>query len=233
MPLIQHQQLRNPQHSRPWNWEDNTESKVSKHPIRLIRQNMVHLRHDGKRYQRLNHTVRVILGSLFIMAAGSTMLSNTELSTDRAPSYYEDSTRQLLLRTRALRERPRVVYLDDNAVEWSRHSQTSSATLVYQLVPDRNISISDITRFYANGDSADFNMERRLWPKHEFDPHCVPMDDWQNTFHPVCNDMHASGIVDNLMDQSLSLLSAKGYWRHAWRHDNNATNTTTVWKTFK
>jgi hypothetical protein len=107
----------------------------------------------------------------------------------------------------------------------------------------------DITRFYpdANVSSSDLpSMERRIYPKHEYDPHCEPIDpSWQSTFYPVCNELHAHSMVDNLLDESMSLLSSKGFWRHAWkqkqdfvgsRNDANAAGTkrvVTVWKTFK
>jgi hypothetical protein len=100
----------------------------------------------------------------------------------------------------------------------------------------------DVTRYYSIGDSKDFpGMERRQWPRHEFDPHCEPSAKWQSTFHPVCNEIHAGAdLRQTLVDKDLSLLSSKGFWRHAWRHQVgglNATTTvpssTTVWKTFK
>jgi hypothetical protein len=102
----------------------------------------------------------------------------------------------------------------------------------------------DITRFYSdpNVSSADLpSMERRLYPQHEFDPHCEPMDpSWQSTFHPQCNDVHAHDMWDGLVEEnSLSLLSAKGYWRHAWKKrelfadGQRAGRDVTVWKTFK
>lgn len=101
----------------------------------------------------------------------------------------------------------------------------------------------DVTRYYPVGDSRDDfpEMERRLWPQHEFDPHCKPSAKWQSTFYPVCNEIHAvADLRQGLVDDDLSLLSSKGFWRHAWRHQLggvNASSTdplaTTVWKTFK
>lgn len=86
-------------------------------------------------------------------------------------------------------------------------------------------------------------MERRRWPQHEFDQNCVPSAEWQSNFYPVCNEIHATtNLREALISGDLSLLSNKGFWRHAWRYDQvvetNATNATasaetTVWKTFK
>jgi hypothetical protein len=102
--------------------------------------------------------------------------------------------------------------------------------------------IEDVTRYYPDGDSGDYpEMERRMWPQHEFDPHCKPSAKWQSTFHPVCNEIHAvADLRQGLVDEDLSLLSSKGFWRHAWRHQLGGVNAsttdpsaTTVWKTFK
>lgn len=72
------------------------------------------------------------------------------------------------------------------------------------------------------------------WPQHEFDPNCKPMADWQNKFHPVCNEFHSFDFDESLMDTSLHLLSSKGYWRHVWqRTDRNDNATRAVWKTIK
>jgi len=94
----------------------------------------------------------------------------------------------------------------------------------------------DTTRFYDQGDSVDFpEMEVRKWPQHEFDSDCEPMANWQSDFHPVCNEIHAvADIRQSLVDEELSLLSDKGFWRHAWRHEERiGDSATTVWKTFK
>lgn len=102
----------------------------------------------------------------------------------------------------------------------------------------------DLTRLYPLTDSKDLpKMERRQWPTHDFDPHCVPCAKWQSSFYPVCNDVHAGlDIRHAFVDQDLSLLSNKGFWRNAWKYDVkpsvNSTafrgsNMASVWKTFK
>lgn len=136
----------------------------------------------------------------------------------------------------------RVVFFD--GAEW--HSNKTRTTTMYPLelrqMPT-NTSNIDLTRYYPVGSSKDFpKMERRRWPRHEFDPNCVPSAEWQSSFYPVCNDIHATAdLRDALISGSLSLLSNKGFWRHAWRFDQLQTNATkdtvseetTVWKTFK
>jgi len=117
----------------------------------------------------------------------------------------------------------------------------------------------DQTRLYGGNtglDSNDFvGMERRRWPLHEDDPdHCHPMHSWQSMSFPVCNTIHEQeplGVA--LSSAKMSLLSSKGFWRHAWKQqesqsswpvDTNGTlhegmtNTvtetkTSVWRTFK
>jgi hypothetical protein len=63
-------------------------------------------------------------------------------------------------------------------------------------------------------------MELRQFPEHEWDPDCVPMDDWQTTFHPTCNGFHENSMKEDLlkveMAKSTKLISDKGFWRHAW-----------------
>ena len=103
----------------------------------------------------------------------------------------------------------------------------------------------DPTRLYDQYDSADLpTLERPKWPTHEFDPYCIPAASWQTTFHPNCNDIHSSADMKQaLVDGEFSLLSRKGYWRHAWLHHKEFVWNTetqyiipfhkTVWKTLK
>jgi hypothetical protein len=95
---------------------------------------------------------------------------------------------------------------------------------------------NDVTRFYPTVDSQDTSMERRIWPQHELDLHCEPMADWQTTFYPVCNELHATAsMTDSFIRDDLQLLSSKGFWRHAWQMDHEKANhnITTVLKTLK
>lgn len=156
--------------------------------------------------------------------------------------------------------RPRVVFLDGSP--WTLVSKADeSPSNVHHADPtqlrfrpaeakgvnkmesgDEGIEM-DMTTLYDRGDSNDFpDMERRLWPGHEFDPDCEPMARWQSEFHPVCNDIHAvADLKSSLVNGDVSLLSNRGFWRHAWRHQAGGVNATlrddppatTVWKTFK
>jgi len=140
--------------------------------------------------------------------------------------------------------------------EVTPHSITSHIDSIYPItIRSQNsttgsaIRVHDQTRWYAHGDSSDFRgMERRQWPEHPFQKKCVPMHKWQSTQFPSCNKIHEEmDWTHNLIHEQLSLLSSKGFWRHAWKYDedgrNNTnssaatnrttTNSITVWKTFK
>ena len=137
---------------------------------------------------------------------------------------------------------PRVVYLESipskkvttvGKTVHSRKRRVVPERLPYRTPKDVGED-SDPTRVYDQVDSADFpQMERRLWPQHEFDSDCEPMAKWQSDFHPVCNEIHATAdIGQNVIDQQWHLLSNKGFWRHVWRHQADGSPAT-VWKTFK
>jgi hypothetical protein len=133
---------------------------------------------------------------------------------------------------------PRMVYLDGTAVPQRRDNYTHSYAFKDRYHEDDQEQEQDgnATRSYPIVDSKDTSsthMEQRHWPQHESDPHCKPVSDWQTSFHPVCNDIHSQELLGNIIDQRLKLLSAKGYWRLAWKYNNDQEKTTTVWKTFK
>jgi hypothetical protein len=105
--------------------------------------------------------------------------------------------------------------------------------------------MSDPTRQYDHTDSADLpSLERPKWPMHDFDPHCHPAAPWQSTFYPTCNEIHSGADLRQvLVNGDFSLLSHKGYWRHAWLHreatiaslkrSRTLPSSQTVWKTLK
>jgi len=81
---------------------------------------------------------------------------------------------------------------------------------------------SDATQTYPVTDSNDvdsqddYQMEMRLFPQHESDPDCVPMSDWQTTYHPTCSTLHEADFSAAIESSEMSLLSSKGNWRDAW-----------------
>lgn len=100
-----------------------------------------------------------------------------------------------------------------------------------------------VVRFYygTEASSNDFpTKERRIFPQHEYDPHCEPIDpSWQSTSFPTCNNVHEDSITEALVDETQNLLSSKGFWRHAWKKLDITSQVKiqnfpmTVWKTMK
>jgi hypothetical protein len=92
--------------------------------------------------------------------------------------------------------------------------QASQRTL--KLYPS---DFTDNTQYYGFYDSEDehlSHMERRL-PLDDGD--CVPMKEWQTTYHPSCNGMHELGMehMGENETEDFTLFGVKGYWRNAWR----------------
>jgi hypothetical protein len=110
------------------------------------------------------------------------------------------------------------------------------------LGPTRSVKLypadfTDNTQLYSVLDSSD----ERLGHMELRDPHsqgeCVPMQDWQTTFHPLCNGMHEIAIENMGEDNGndVNLFGTKGFWRYAWRLDiqNVQQQDTVVLKTLK
>eukprot|EP00804_Cyclotella_cryptica_P011733 CCRYP_011348-RA/>CCRYP_011348-RA protein AED:0.03 eAED:0.03 QI:145/1/1/1/1/0.75/4/1296/327 len=63
----------------------------------------------------------------------------------------------------------------------------------------------------------DLDMTRTQTVVYDNDRECVPMEDWQTTFHPTCNSVHEMDASDLLSQSAFKLVSSKGFWRNAWR----------------
>jgi hypothetical protein len=63
-----------------------------------------------------------------------------------------------------------------------------------------------------------------------FDPNCEPMYDWQMSFHPTCNEFHATNLADVLAAKQAELLG-KGWWRQGWKVTYPFRATNIIWKT--
>jgi hypothetical protein len=96
---------------------------------------------------------------------------------------------------------------------------------------------TDNTQLYPILDSSDERLSRMEIREPYSDGECVPMQDWQTTFHPECNGMHELAIEtlgeDNGDD--VNLFGTKGFWRNAWKVDvhNVHERDTIVLKTLK
>jgi len=110
-------------------------------------------------------------------------------------------------------ESARVMYLHDSIIEKagpiSRH---------VQVYPS---DFTDNTQLYGVLDSGDERLSKMELRDPYSDEHCVPMQDWQITFHPSCNGMHEMALdhMGDDVDNDFHLFGTKGFWRNAWKVD--------------
>jgi hypothetical protein len=101
-----------------------------------------------------------------------------------------------------------------------------------QLYP---ADFTDSTQLYPILDSDDERLSHMEIKEPYSTDECVPMQDWQTTFHPSCNEMHelplsTLGAGD---DMDFNLFGTKGFWRNAWKVDFQDNQNTVVLKTLK
>lgn len=104
------------------------------------------------------------------------------------------------------------LYEDPFDSVWGRH------------IPSFPATPTDVTQIYDNVDSEDYEevMEKSQ-------AHCRPS---HYQVRPTCNDVHAMDLAhDMLPSNQTSILSVKGYWRHAWEFEH--LNSTLIFKTFR
>lgn len=107
-----------------------------------------------------------------------------------------------------------------------------------QLYPS---DFTDNTQLYGILDSNDERMKTMELREPLVQGECVPMKEWQTTFHPTCNGMHEVDIshAGENNGEDFHLFGTKGYWRHAWRLDllngknHSGERDTVVLKTLK
>ena len=80
---------------------------------------------------------------------------------------------------------------------------------------------SDNTQYYSTLDSSDERLSTMELREPLDDGECVPMQEWQTTFHPSCNGMHEMDLAALGEEDGdyFDLFGTKGYWRNAWRVD--------------
>jgi hypothetical protein len=106
----------------------------------------------------------------------------------------------------------RVVFLDDS--------------IALRPPPRRKVSLypadfTDNTQLYSILDSDDERVKSMELREPYEQGECVPMQDWQTTFHPSCNGVHELGLADigDANGDDAFLFGTKGYWRNAWKVD--------------
>ena len=127
----------------------------------------------------------------------------------------------------------RVVYLHDSIIEKS--GPVSRHVQIYP--PD----FTDNTQLYGVLDSNDERLSKMELREPYSDEHCVPMQDWQTTFHPSCNGMHEMALdhMGTDVENDFHLFGTKGFWRNAWKvdilgdHHRSEDRETVVLKTLK
>ena len=80
---------------------------------------------------------------------------------------------------------------------------------------------SDNTQMYGileSGDESLAQMERR---NDLSDNQCVPMEEWQTAYHPICNTLHELDLIHlgDSIGNNIQLVGKQGYWRNAWKLD--------------
>jgi len=77
---------------------------------------------------------------------------------------------------------------------------------------------SDNTQLYHIMDSSDVAIQESMELREPYvQGECVPMKEWQTTFHPTCNSQHEF----DLQDSETILFGTNGYWRDAWRLEHS------------
>lgn len=111
---------------------------------------------------------------------------------------------------------PRVVFLDG---PWTSTVALSSRVEEYPA------EFSDNTQLYSTLDSSDERLQHMELREPFVQGECVPMQDWQTTFHPSCNGMHELGM-ENMGEEEdvykVELFGTKGYWRYAWKFESQS-----------
>jgi hypothetical protein len=132
---------------------------------------------------------------------------------------------------------------------YSTHSSGSHRVVALDPVhrvtsggPPRSVKLypadfTDNTQLYSILDSSDERLGR-MEPREPYsDGECVPMQEWQTTFHPSCNGMHEIAIASLGEEQgnNFELFGTKGFWRYAWKLDAPTVHEkdTMVLKTLK
>jgi hypothetical protein len=142
---------------------------------------------------------------------------------------FESQDPNLYSNARASKHYKRVVALDP--------SVGLGDQLHHRKIKQFPADFTDNTQLYPILDSEDERLGHMELRAPHSDGECVPMQDWQTTFHPLCNGMHELG-VENLGEDNgndVKLFGTGGFWRYAWRVDiqNAHTKDTIVLKTLK
>lgn len=109
-----------------------------------------------------------------------------------------------------------------------------SVEATHRKIKQYPADFTDNTQLYSILESTDERLDGMEMRAPYSDGKCVPMQDWQTTFHPSCNGMHEIAIetLGEENGDSVNLFGTKGYWRNAWKVDSQVKDTM-VMKTLK
>jgi hypothetical protein len=113
----------------------------------------------------------------------------------------------------------RVVYMHESLA----HQQAKPRKLAHYPA-----DYTDSTQLYSVLDSGDERVRKSMEMREPYvQGECVPMQDWQTTFHPSCNHVHALSLDRMGRNEDPSSISSdgdgfelfgtKGFWRNAWK----------------
>lgn len=112
-------------------------------------------------------------------------------------------------------------YIDVDAKAFSPRVMSFGSTSHHKHVEVFPAEFTDNTQYYGLYDSDDERLNQMEVREPYANDECVPMQDWQVTYHPSCNGMHETALENMGLhaENDAHLFGTKGYWRNAWRLD--------------
>lgn len=177
----------------------------------------------------------VTFSTFYTLAPKTVLISNNQHSVDSSPfvmsSPMAKHSKDLRKIAQNRVEHPRIVLLSDihshlapsltptNQNIRANPYLSTTQSGKFQAKEGRKVELyptefSDNTQFYGEFDSADPKLSHMELREPEVQGECVPMAEWQTTFHPSCNSLHEYDLRD--ANEKATLFGKKGYWRHAW-----------------
>lgn len=126
----------------------------------------------------------------------------------------------------SLLESDNVTYPEVDAAMFEEFDTDARVVQFHELEAQRDLEIelypsdfTDNTQLYGVLDSSDEALQPMEMRAPYADETCIPMEDWQTTFHPSCNGMHELDMT-GLSGDDVSLFGMNGFWRNAWKVDS-------------
>jgi len=175
----------------------------------------------------------VTFSTFYTLAPRTLIIPNTQKSASYIiqPPQSQDRNAQQRKFAQNKNDHPKIVFLHDihshlaPSLTPTHHNiransnDKASNDENFQAIVGRKIEVypaefSDNTQFYGELDSADPKLSFMELREPQVQGECVPVAEWQTTFHPSCNNLHEYDLRD--VNEKATLFGKKGYWRHAW-----------------